>query len=438
MAGKDIIVMSQKEVKRVPVIHNVITGQITQIEAANILGITDRQIRRLTKEVKEKGDIGLIHKSRGRPSHAAKPPDLKNKAISLCKTRYKGFNPTFAAEKLFEIDKINLHPDTLRRWFIKEDVEYKRRRGPKHRSWRPRKGCFGQMLQIDGSHHPWFEERGAKSVLMGYADDATSRIFGHFYDYEGTKPFMDSFKRYIKEYGIPQSVYIDMHTTYKSTKKPTIEDELNNQVALTQVGRALKELGVEVIFAGSAQAKGRIERSFRTHQDRLIKEMRLAGINNTKEANKFLHSYYIPKHNRKFAVIAKDKANLHTPVQKHLNLDRIFSIKNKAVLRKDFTIQYDNKFYQILESTRAKEVSIEEFLNGKLYIYHKDRQLKYKLIDKRPQKPKKIDMLKPKKVYIPPMDHPFKGPMFRARYAHINNYFKKETSSKKEKELLLV
>jgi len=425
-----------KELKRLPVIHNVINGQITQLEAGNILDLSDRQVRRLTKEVKEKGDIALAHESRGRLSHAAKPLEIKNKALGLCRSKYKGFGPTFAAEKLFEIDRLNIHQETLRLWFIEAGIEYKKRRAPKHRSWRPRKECFGQMLQIDGSHHPWFEQRGTEYVLMGYIDDATGRIFGHFYDYEGTMPFMDSFKRYIKKYGIPQSVYIDMHSTYKSTKKPSLEDELNNQRALTQVGRALKELGVEVIYAGSAQAKGRVERSFRTHQDRLIKEMRLAGINNTKDANKLLHGYYIPKHNRKFAVIAKDKANLHTPIAKDLDLDRIFSIKNKACLRKDFTIQYDNKFYQILDVTRAKEVSIEERLNGKLYIYHKDTQLKYKLIDKRPKRQKKVYRLKPKKVYRPPMDHPYKRPMYE-RYQHIHSYSQKEKSSKKEKELLL-
>ncbi len=248
MAGKVIIMMSMKELKRVPVIHNIINKRITQQEAANILGLCRRQIIRLVKQVKEKGEIALIHKSRGMPSNRAAPSDIKDRVLTLCKTRYKDFNPTFAAEKLFEIDKIKTHPDTLRRWFIKADVEYKRRKAPKHRSWRPRKVCFGRMIQIDGSHHPWFEDRGSGCVLMGYVDDATGRIFGRFYDYEGTMPFMDSFKRYVNKYGIPQSVYVDMHSTYKTTKKPTIEDELNNQKALTQAGRALKELGVEVIY----------------------------------------------------------------------------------------------------------------------------------------------------------------------------------------------
>lgn len=434
---KDIIIMSQKELRRIPVIHSLINRQISQRQAANILSLSDRHIRRLSKEVKEKGDIALVHKSRGKPSHAAKPAKLKAEVLNICRTKYKGFGPAFAAEKLFEIDKLNMRPETLRLWFIESGIEYKKRKAPKHRSWRPRKECLGQMLQIDGSSHAWFEQRGPESVLMGYVDDATGRIFGRFYDYEGTRPFMDSFKRYIKKYGLPQSVYIDMHSTYKSPKKPSIEDELENQKALTQVGKALKELEVDMIFAGSAQAKGRVERSFKTHQDRLVKEMRLAGINNTKDANRFLYSYYIPKHNRKFAVMAKYKTNLHRPLPKDINLERIFCIKNKACLRKDFTAQHNNTFYQILDSIRAKEVVLEERLNGKLYIYHKDRQLKYKLIDKKPQRPKNIYKLKPRKAYIPPADHPFKRPMFERRQ-NINNYSQKERYGQIEKELLLV
>ena len=270
------------------------------------------------------------------------------------------------------------------------------------------------MVQMDGSHHKWFTSVDKEYVLMGYVDDATSRVYANFYRYEGTIPAMDSFNRYIKRYGIPQSVYLDKHATYHSTKKPTLEDELNNAKALSQMEKVFKELNVNVIHADSPQAKGRVERSFKTHQDRLVKEMRLKGISNIKDANKFLHSYYIPKHNRKFAVIAKDKTNLHTPIPKHLDLDRIFSIKNKACLRNDFIIQYNNKFYQILDAVRAKEVTIEERLNGKLYIYHKDTQLKYKIIDKRPQKPKQL--YKPRKLrYILPKDHPYR--QFRIKKA---------------------
>jgi transposase len=407
MAGKDIIIMKMKELKRVPVIYSVINKQITQVEAANILGISRRQIIRLVKEVKKKGEIALVHKSRGESSNRAAPPDAKNKILNLCKTTYQGFGPTFAAEKLFEIDKINIHPDTLRKWFIEADIDYKKRKVPKHRSWRPRRDSFGQMVQMDGSHHKWFTGVDKEYVLMGYVDDATSRVYANFYGYEGTRPAMDSFMRYIKRYGIPQSVYLDKHSTYRSTKNPTLKDELNNAKALSQMERVFKELGVDVIHADSPQAKGRVERSFKTHQDRLVKEMRLKGISNIKDANRFLHGYYIPKHNRKFAVLAKDKTNLHIPIPKHFDLDRIFSIKNKAALRNDFTIQYDNRFYQILDAIRAKEVTLEERLDGKIYLYHKDTQLKYKLIDKRPPKPK-TQMKQRKPRYILPHDHPYR------------------------------
>lgn len=407
MAEGDIIKMSMKELKRIPVIHSVINKQITQAEAANILGLCRRQIIRLTKQLRKEGDIALLHKSRGRPSNRARQLDARSKILRLCKTTYQGFGPTFAAEKLFEIDKIRIHPDTLRKWFLKEDIEYKKRKAPKHRSWRPRKECFGQMVQMDGSHHLWLEQRGPECVLMGYIDDAKGRVFAHLYEYEGIIPAMNSFRRYIRKYGIPQTVYLDKHSTYKSTKKSTIEDELNNQKNLTQFGRALKELGVELIYAHSAPAKGRIERSFETHQDRLVKEMRLKGIDNITDANKFLHSYYIPKHNRKFAIRAKSDADLHRPIPKHLNLDRIFCIKNKACLRNDFTIQYHGKFYQILDTLRAKEITIEERLNGKIYLYYKDKQLEYKLIDKRPQKLKQL--YKPRKPrYVPPQNHPYR------------------------------
>jgi len=396
MTGKDIIIMSMKELKRIPVISSVINKQITQKEAAGILGISCRQIIRIAIKVKQHGDISLIHKTRG------KPVKIKSKALSLCNTTYKGFSPTFASEKLFEKDNIQVNPETLRLWFKEAGIYYKKRKSKKHRSWRPRKTHYGEMIQMDGSHHPWLEQRGPKCVLMGYIDDATGRIYGRFYEYEGTMPAMDSFKRYIKRYGIPQSIYLDKHSTYKSTKNPTLEDELNNIKNLSQFERALKELGVDVIHANSPQAKGRIERSFKTHQDRLVKELRLANISTIEEANALLGSY-IGKHNARFSVKAKNKANLHRLVPGNLDLESAFSIKNKAALRNDFTVQYKNRFYQILDTIRAKEITIEERLNGKLYICYKGTQLKYRLTEKKSNKPKQLYKLR-KPRYVSPQD----------------------------------
>lgn len=409
MAMGGIIVMTSKELNRVPVIHNVINKQMTQEEAADILCLSRRQVIRLTAKVKKEGNEGLIHKGRGSRSSRSKPDKLKAKILEICKSKYKGFSPSFASEKLFEIDKISIHHDTLRKWFIEVDIPYKKRRCREHRSWRERKTFFGMMVQLDGSHHQWFGEECAWSVLMGYVDDATSRVYLRFYEYEGTIPAMDSLKRYIKKNGIPRSVYLDKHTTYKSTKKPTIEDELKNIKAMSQFERALKELGVKVIHADSPQAKGRVERSFRTHQDRLIKELSLAGIKDIESANKFLDSYYIPKHNRKFSIAAKDLANMHRSIPGGMDIDRILCIKRTVSLRNDFTVQYNNKYYQVLEAIGAKQITVEEGLDGKIRLYYKDKRLKHKIIAKKPQRieKKKIVIIR-KERYKLPADHPYR------------------------------
>jgi len=413
MAERDIIRMSQKELKCLHIILKVLEKRLKQTEAAKLLGLCARQIARIAQRVRKEGAQGIIHKSRGKPSNRALPEPLKAKTIKLYRKKYYDFGPIFANEKLFEINKIKISNQTLRNWLIEDGAWQITRKHKKHRQWRQRKDSFGEMVQIDGSHHKWLENRAPECVLMGHIDDATGRMSGKFYNYEGTKPAMDSFKRYIIKYGIPLYVYLDKHTTYKSTKKQSIEDELNNTKSLSQLERVFKELGAVVIHANSPQAKGRVERSFNTHQDRLIKEMRLAGIKTIKAANKFLDSYYWPKHNRKFAMPAKSKTNLHRPIPKHLDLDRIFSVKGNAALRNDFTIRYKKKLYQILENPGTKTVAIEERLNGKLCIYHKDRQLKYELIDTKPIQAKKV--YKPRKIYIPPKDHPYRKFKIRTR-----------------------
>jgi len=229
------------------------------------------------------------------------PEQIKNKVIALSRKTYKGFGPTLATEKLFEIDNIKISNGTLRILLIEKKEWQKHCKRKKHRSWRQRKHYFGEMVQMDGSHHDWFEGRGSKCVLMGYIDDATNIRFARFYAYKGTIPAFNSLKHYIKRYGIPKSLYLDKLTTYKSTAEPTIEDELNNRKHLSQFERAAQKLRIEIIHANSPQAKGRAERSFKTYQDRLIKEMRLRGISTIEEANKLLREF-LPKHNKRFSV----------------------------------------------------------------------------------------------------------------------------------------
>ena len=414
MAGKDIITMSQRELKRLSIIEKAIEKAIKQREAADIIGLSDRQIRRIIKRVREEGAEGINHRSRGKPSNSAIPKKIKSRVITHCRGKYEGFNPTFASEKLFEIDKIKISRETLRGWFIEVGIPYQRRKARPHRQWRERKHYFGEMQQIDGSHHDWFEGRGPACVLMGYIDDATGNVFARFYAYEGTIPAMDSFKRYSKKYGLPVRVYIDRHTTYKSPKKPSIEEQLADVEPLTQFGRALKELGVEVIYARSPQAKGRIERLFRTFQDRVIKEMRLKGISTIEEANKFLEGY-LPKYNERFRVVPAKEADLHRPIPKRLDLRSILCIKTDHVLRNDFTVAHDKKLYQVLNRVRAKKVTVEERLDGRIYITYKGNKLKYKEIKQRPKKRKPEVPDSPKMIWLPPMSHPWK----RRSYARM-------------------
>lgn len=434
MAGKDIIMATQEELKRLNVIHKVLDNRISQIEAASILSLSDRHVRRLAVCIAKEGDKGIIHKSRGRPAHNRTKDKIKKKALSLCKNIYEGFSPTLASEKLFERDKINVSRELLRRWFIEEHIAYQSRKMRPHRNWRERKANYGQMVQSDGSHHDWFEGRGPWCVLMGHIDDATSVVSAEFHDHEGTLPFMASFKSYIKDKGIPISVYIDRHTTYKSNKKPSIEDELENREPLTQVGRALEELGVEAIFAYSAPAKGRIERLFRTFQDRLIKEMRLRKIKSIEEANRFLKEY-LPVYNKRFSVSAAKEADLHRPIPKGIDLDRILCKKTPRAIKNDFTVAHDKKLYQILDNTKAKEVIVEEYVNGRMAMYHKDTSLRFKEITYRPKKvkeqPKFVFTLR--KTYTPPKNHPWR----RAAYAHYKHKQQKEKVAPKEKGLLL-
>jgi hypothetical protein len=267
------------------------------------------------------------------------------------------------------------------------------------------------MIQVDGSHHDWFEGRGPACVFMGYIDDATGRVYGRFYEYEGTLPAMDSFRRYVRKYGVPMSLYMDKHTTYKAMGKPTIEEELLGIEPLSEFGRAVKELGVELIHANSPQAKGRVERLFNTLQDRLVKEMRLRGISSIAEANEFLREY-LPVYNRRFARKAAETGNLHRPVPKGLNLNRILCIKTERTVRNDFTIAHDRKLYQIEEAVKTRNLMVEEYTDGSMAIWCRGQKVKFRNIAVRPEKlqePQKQSALPVRrKTTAPPKDHPWR------------------------------
>jgi len=432
MTGKDMIAMSQGDLRRLAVIHKVIDKRVTQVEAAEILDLSDRQIRRIVTRIQEDGDKGIIHASREQPSHNAKDIKIKKRAINLCRGTYEGFGPTLASEKLFERDKIEISRETLRQWLKHEKLPYRDRKKRPHRQWRERKHHYGQMVQMDGSHHDWFEGRGPWCVLMGYIDDATGIPFAKFCPYEGSLTAMDGFKGYIKKHGIPLSVYLDKHSTYKSTKKRTIEDELNNIDPLSQFGKALGELGVELIHANSPEAKGRIERLFETFQDRVIKEMRLRKIGSIEAANKFLE-YYLPVFAKRFGIPPAKEGDLHRPLPKGVDLNRILCVKTERALNNDFTVVHEKKLYQILDNVRAKKVMVEERIDGSMIMRYKETALRFKEITNRP--PKKAYEFKIRKVYIPPADHPWKR-NFKLN-PQYSQYQQREKVAPKEKGLLL-
>jgi len=408
MSGKDIIMIRQKELRRLHVIHRVLDGEITQVKASEMLSLSERQIRRIVKRIGQEGDIGIVHKSRGKESSRKLPEKLTERVVYLYQQKYQGFGPTLFSEKLAELEDIHISDETARKWLIEAGQWEKGRKKRQHRQWRQRKEHYGEMVQMDGSHHDWFEGRGPECVLMAYIDDATNRVYGKFYEYEGTIPAMDSFKRYIKKYGIPMSIYFDKHTTYKSTAEPTIEEEINGEEPLSEFGRALEELGVQRIYAHSPQAKGRIERLFKTLQDRLIKEMRLKGIKSVEEANKFLKTY-LPKYNKKFSLKAHRSEDLHMPVPEGIDLDAILCIKTGRTVRNDNTISYQKELYQIEEVMAGKIVTVTERIDGTMRMLYQGRNLKFRQINVRPERPQKQKVkIKRRTAYIPPADHPWR------------------------------
>lgn len=410
MARKDIFTMSRKELQRLEIVKRVQKEELKQVEAAEYLKLSPRHMNRIVIRVRAEGERGVIHRLRGKESNRKISGVIRDKVLRLYEKKYEGFGPLLASEKLKELDKIEVSDETLRKWLLATGQWQKGRKNRKHRSWRERKSRLGEMVQMDGSHHDWLEGRGPWMVLMGYIDDATGKVYGRFYKYEGTIPAMDSFKRYVQKYGLPLKVYLDKHTTYKSWAKPTIEDELEGKKSLSQFGRAMEELGVELIYANSPQAKGRVERLFGTLQDRLVKEMRLKGICTLEGANAFLKEY-LPVFNKRFNVLAREKGDMHRKVPKGIRLESILCIKEERVVKNDYTVSYEAKVYQILTHVNRKRISIEEHLDNTIWLYEGNQRLKYKEI---PYRMKRCCQKKERvservgKQWIPPKDHPWR------------------------------
>ena len=412
--AKDIIKMSRRELDRLMILDSVRKQEVTQARAAEVLGLSERQIRRLVDRLRKGGPAGIAHHSRGKRSPRKLPDEMVTDIIDAVRLRYWDFGPTLAAEKLREREGIEISREKLRQVMLEAGLWKRARRSKKVHVWRERKAHCGQMVQMDGSPHDWLEGRGPEMVLMGYIDDASSRFFGRFYEYEGVYPAMDSLERYLRRYGRPMSLYMDKHSTYKTTRQASLDELLRDQSAATQLGRACRELAIEVIHADSPQAKGRIERSFRTHQDRLIKEMRLEGISTMEQANEFL-DVYLPVHNQKFSVLPLKDKNLHRRLLPGMKYRDILCLKDKRTITNGYTIKWKNRLLLIEKPSaimRKHRVEVREHFDGSIEIIFKGRKLKYREITEKVNKPntKRLEKAQtsPKGKYIPPPNHPWR------------------------------
>ena len=378
--------MSQRERDRLKVIHEVASGEggagrLTQARAGELLGLSERQVRRLVKRYREQGDAGLIHRSRGRPSNRTLPNKLRTQVMKRVRKRYQGFGPTLAAEKLAERDGLLVSRETLRRWMIEEGLHEPRARRVEARKWRERRQCCGELVQIDTSIHDWFEGRGEEAVLITMIDDATSRLFMRFYAADTTEANMAHLREYIARFGRPVALYADKASHFTTTRSATVEEQLDGRASQTQIERALRELQIEYIAAHSPQAKGRVERSFGTAQDRLVKEFRLAAISTIEAANGFLEETYMPLVNRRFTVEPACPVDAHRSAE-GFDLDASFSVHETRTVANDYTIRYHNTRYQITERSlppglRGARVLVERRLDATLRLRYRGRYLSF-------------------------------------------------------------
>lgn len=416
---------TDSEQEKVAILTAANEGKITNAHAAKQLGLSIRQVQRAKKRVRLNGSVGIAHKLKGKPSNHRLNNTLKEKALRLVKEKYADFKPGFAAEKLQEIDGISINPQTLRRWMVAAGLwkERKQKKTGKYRSWRPRKEYYGDLEQFDGSYHFWFENRFVDELenpievcLLASIDDATGKITKAVLGRnEGVIAVFEFWKEYVKEIGKPLNIYLDKFSTYKINHKAAVD----NKELMTQFGRAMQDLAINLIPANSPQAKGRVERLFKTLQDRLIKEMRLAGINTPVAGDKFLEEVFIPKFNERFSVKPSKAGDIHKKLSQIdvANIDCIFSVQSERVINNDFTIQFKTRWYQLTEiqntTVRAKEkIIVEEWLDKSIHFSLREKYLTYMLLPKRPEKVKiNPPILTTHKLnWKPPIDHPWRKP----------------------------
>lgn len=380
---KDRLEMSQRERDVLQVMASVLAGNRTQAEAGRLLKRSQRQIRRLQRRLEAQGDAGVVHRLRGRRSNRSLDETLMHKAIAVYREQYLGFGPTLASEKLAEDQGIVVGVETLRLRLLSEGLWERRRHRDRHRRRRERRACFGEMVQADASEHDWLEGRGPMLTLVGMIDDATDQVVLGFYESETTEAYMDILRRWIVKHGRPLSWYSDRHGIFRAEEK--VVGYSQKQSVLTQFSRALGDLGIELIMAGSPQAKGRVERLWSTAQDRLVKELRLAKARTIEQANAVLQDKFSPWFNRRCTHKAASDNDAHRPPGRNQDLDAVLSIQQKRVVANDYTIRLENRVYQLLPPVwpglRKGQVIVEQRADGTMHVRFKKRYLAFEQVN---------------------------------------------------------
>lgn len=402
--------MSAKERVRLDAMRRVQRGELTVVAAAELMELSIRQSRRLWKRFQAGGDGGLVHLLRGRASNRRLPQELRERIVKRHQERYGDFGPTLACEKLSEEGMV-VSPDTLTALLKERHLWQRRRRRGRHRQRRERRASLGMMVQMDGSHHDWFEGRGHPCVLMVLIDDATNRTYARFYPAETTAAAFDAFGRWLQRYGVPRSVYVDRHSIYRDEDHPARP---------TQFGRAMQELGVELICARSPQAKGRVERRNAVFQDRLVKEMRLRNIADLEQGNALLEKMFLADLNRRYAIAPRHSADLHRPVDAEFVLEEVLCVQEERVVGQDWCVRWRNQWLQIAAGKASaglagKRVLVKQLTGGTLVVTHGSGRIDYRLLVSRPVAARSKPLIVNNRLWKPAADHPWnRDPVGRA------------------------
>jgi transposase len=373
--------MSMKELDRVSVLGRVASGALSPWEAARALGVSERQLRRLLGRYRQEGAPGLAHRSRGRPSNRKLPEAWREAAQALMdEEQYRDYGPTQLAEELARVRGITVSRETMRQWMGAHGHWNPRKAKVRPRQWRERRACVGECLQMDTSIHDWFEGRAEQAVLVAVIDDANSRLYAQFHPGDTAAANMAVLRGYIERHGRPRELYTDRASHFVTTRRPTEDEQLADKPAQTQIQRALAELDIRHILANSPQAKGRIERAFKTLQDRLVKGLRRAGASTIAEANAYLEDEFLAMWEQRFTTPAREPADLHRPAQ-GVDLDAILSHQQTRRVGSDHTVSYRRQRIQILKQSitpglRGGDVVIEERLNGTRHVRFRGRYLR--------------------------------------------------------------